>query len=184
MAFVSVDGSGKVKNRRTSKKSKANSDKKSGKGMVYVIKMELDSNEIVYKIGVSNRWSITERLAEVLVGFFNVYRYVPRTEVRRYKRVDSYYQVESYLHRKFKDSKYEFDKVFGGSSEFFMVDEDELLEVYDEVIENVADYVWTGNGGKTKAKVVVDEMIIEEVVEIIDDDIVVCDDEVVVIDDY
>ena len=100
-------------------------------GIVYLIKMELDTGEIVYKIGMTTRNSVGDRLGEVVVGFFMKYRYIPRTTDKKYTRFPNYLEVEKLLHKHYETVNYKFDKKFSGSTEFFKIeDEKELIKKY------------------------------------------------------
>ncbi len=104
-------------------------------GIVYVIRMELDSGEVVYKVGITTR-KIEDRLAEILIGVFKYLRYVPRTSVRRFSKSERYEWVERELLDRYADKKYEWGFSFGGSTEFVCgVEEEELLEVYDSLMK-------------------------------------------------
>lgn len=105
-------------------------------GIVYIFKMILDDGTIVYKIGITSRDSVEDRLAEVLIGFFKVYRYIPRTTVKKCSRCKCPADVEKQLHGEYAQYLYGFDKVFGGFSEFVSgVDEDELIKRYNELMK-------------------------------------------------
>ena len=105
------------------------------RGMVYVFKMILDEDVVVYKVGITSRDRIEERLGEVLMSFFTQYRYVPRTTVKRFRKVDNPKGIEGKLHKLLEEYRYCSEKVFSGCTEFFHgIEEDELLRMYDEVI--------------------------------------------------
>ena len=142
MAFIKVDSSGKATNRRSSKKSKATEYPRKKDGIVYLIKMVLDCGTVVVKIGITTRRSIVERLAENVIGFFNVYRYIPRTTVKRHIRTPYYTEVEAYLHGIYAADNYKFDKKFGGHTEYFTItDMDELVKGYDVIMKAPLDFI-------------------------------------------
>lgn len=108
-----------------------------GRGIVYLIRMELDDGLVVWKIGITTR-KIEDRLQEIVISFFKKYRYIPRTSVKKFSSCDNYFEVETRLHKEYKDSSYKFDKVFSGSCEFFSdLDEDRLVERYIEVMKEL-----------------------------------------------
>jgi len=142
MAFLKVSTDGKATNRRSSKKSKKKEYPRKKDGMVYLIKMVLDDGTVIVKIGITTRRSIVERLAENVIGFFTCYRYIPRTTVKRHKRTPYYTEIEAYLHKVFEKSNYKFDKKFGGSTEYFEIEDmDGLLYGYDEVMKDPLKYI-------------------------------------------
>ena len=112
-------------------------------GICYIIKMKLKPNGsnggepiVVYKIGVTHR-SINERLAEIVMAFFNVYRYIPETSLVRFTKSSNYLTMEKNLHRKYSKHKYSFDKSFVGYSEFFEFDDETcslLVQKYTELL--------------------------------------------------
>ena len=108
-------------------------DKKSdGYGRIYVFRFELDSGENVWKVGMCNSDRSTERFMEVCLGFFKKYRYVPRSSIRRDKKVVAPRLVEKHLHDLLDEYRFSFDKKFSGSTEFFSnLDEEVLLDYLD-----------------------------------------------------
>jgi hypothetical protein len=67
-------------------------------GRLYVLRFELDSGEIVWKVGMCNTDRTLDRMMEVLRSFFKVYRYVPRVTLRKDKKVVTPLLVEKYMH--------------------------------------------------------------------------------------
>lgn len=101
-------------------------------GRLYVFKITLDSGEIVHKVGMCFSDRATDRMLEVLRSFYMVYRYVPRCEIRRDKKVLVPKLVEKHMHDLLEELSYTFDKSFDGCTEFFNdVDEEPLLEYLD-----------------------------------------------------
>ena len=110
------------------------------KKAVYVFKFYLDwnNNDIVYKIGVTSREEVGRRLSEVLLGFYTTFRFTPRCTVLRFSSCNDAYGKEKVLHREFKDSSIRFNGKFGGSTEFFQIeDEDGLLAMYDKEVKGI-----------------------------------------------
>jgi hypothetical protein len=98
-------------------------------GRLYVLRFELDSGEIVWKVGMCNTDRTLDRMMEVLRSFFKVYRYVPRVTLRKDKKVVTPLLVEQYMHGLLEEYAYTFDKKFDGSTEFFTdLDESLLLD--------------------------------------------------------
>ena len=142
MSFLKVGADGKATNRRTSKKSKKKEYPRKKDGMVYLIKMVLDCGKVIVKIGITTRRSIVERLAENVIGFFNTYRYIPRTTVKRHSRTPYYTEVEAYLHKVYEKDNHKFSKKFGGSTEYFEIEDiDGLVYGYDEVMKDPTKYI-------------------------------------------
>jgi len=101
-------------------------------GRLYVLKIILKNGQIVHKVGMCKSSRSIDRMMEIVYSFFKVYRYIPHTELRRDKKVLVPLQVEQHIHRLLKDYKYVFDKKFGGSTEFFIdLDEEVLLDYLD-----------------------------------------------------
>lgn len=108
------------------------------KKSVYIFKFYLDwnNNDVVYKIGVTSREEVTSRLAEVVIGFFNMFRFIPKCTAIRFSSCSDAYGKEKELHKIFENSAIRFHKKFSGSSEFFQIeDEDELLSRYDLLVK-------------------------------------------------
>lgn len=102
------------------------------------MKITLDDGEIVHKVGMCRSARSNERMMEILYGFFKQYRYVPRCELRRDKKVLIPHLVEKHMHRLLEEYSYRFDKKFDGSTEFFRdLDEDVLLDYLDSFTYNI-----------------------------------------------
>jgi len=142
MAFLKVTD-GKIKNRRNT--TKGNKEiKRKAKGIVYLIKCVLDNGDTVFKIGITTRRSINDRLMENVLAHFIAYRYIPRTTVKKFSKTEYYTEVEAYLHSVFKDRQYKFNKPFTGYTEYFRLEEEELLKVYNEVMSDPLKYIEVG----------------------------------------
>ena len=104
-------------------------------GITYIIKMVLDDGTVIYKVGVTARDTIYDRLSEILISMFKQLRYVPRTTVKRCGKSNRYEHIERSLLKSYESSRYIFDKKFSGSTEFIRcADECELLGRYDNLI--------------------------------------------------
>ena len=97
-----------------------------------MFKFILDDDTTIWKVGMTHSARATDRMFEVLRSFFTTYRYVPRCELRRDKKVLIPRLVEKHLHELLVEWKYTFDKPFDGHTEFFKdLDEEVLLEYLD-----------------------------------------------------
>ncbi len=106
-------------------------------GRIYIFRFTLDTGKIVHKIGLCYSDRATDRMFEVLKAFFTIYRYVPKCELKRDKKVLIPSLVEKHLHKLLGNWSYNFDKKFGGSTEFFHnLDEGVLLEYLDSFTYN------------------------------------------------
>ena len=129
--FLTVDKTGKTK--RTSKKKEGK--KVYASGTVYLMKCILDCGTTVIKIGVTGRSNIQERLMENLSAFFMLHRYIPRTTLLKFSKTNDYFRAETLLHQMYKDSSYTFPEKFQGSSEYFVIEnEDKLKEDYAKIM--------------------------------------------------
>lgn len=102
-------------------------------GIVYLLQIRLEEKNLV-KIGVTGRDRVEERVCEILTGIWKKYRIFPECYVKRYRTTKEIYEKESYLHGAFKDFKYSTLHKFGGSTEMFLVDIEDVVAVYDELI--------------------------------------------------
>jgi len=104
------------------------------KNLVYILKVQLATGQVLYKIGVSKEKRHMDRMMEVLKDFFIKYRYVPFTSMKRFRVFPDAYEVERILHQRYKEYKYTFDKKFCGCTEFFTIgNEEDLLEFYEQL---------------------------------------------------
>jgi len=110
--------------------------------LVYILKVQLATGQVLYKIGVSKKRRHMDRMMEVLKDFFIKYRYVPFTSMKRFRVFPDAYEVERLLHARYKYCNHKFDKKFCGSTEFFSIsDECELTEEYDRMHSDKESYV-------------------------------------------
>jgi len=117
-----------------SRKRKANRTKS---GIVYVLKIELPFGS-VYKIGTTGRRKVEPRMFEVLAILMEEYGFVPKTTVMMKERTKDNYRAEAMLHKRFSENRYEFDREFSTSSEYFTFTDEEyemLVLEYAEVME-------------------------------------------------
>ena len=106
-------------------------------GVVYVMAFEIDEvGGICYKIGLTRREEVVDRLGEICLSFFNVFRYIPRCHLVKFSKCDNPLKVEMDLHKFFSSNKVRFVKKFNGSTEFFSsLDIEELKRVYKDAID-------------------------------------------------
>ena len=119
--------------------------KQSKYGRIYVFRFTLSCGKVVHKVGMTHSDRATDRMFEVLRSFFNVFRYVPKCELRKDKKVLIPLLVEKHLHKLLNDWSYRPDLPFDGSTEFFEdIDESILLTYltnfsYTELLKNVTE---------------------------------------------
>lgn len=101
-------------------------------GILYVILIELEGKPLV-KIGVTHR-RIEDRVSEILVGIFKKYREFPYCKPKRFKVTSNTYEKEKTLHKHFSEYRYQPSKKFGGSTEFFDIPLEDVVEVYDKLL--------------------------------------------------
>ncbi len=101
-------------------------------GVLYVVYFRLGDKDLV-KIGVTGR-TVVERVSEVLVSIFKKYREFPYCRPKRFRKTGNAYENEALLHEYFKDSNYTPTKIFSGSTEFFEVPLDEVVNVYENLL--------------------------------------------------
>ena len=104
---------------------------------VYLYRFLLNDDEIVYKIGVSKHDNMVDRLIEIVRGFYNVYRYIPMCDVRYYRKCVDAYTAEKEIHKRLDKMRYKFDEKFGGSTEFFCGEYEEIEAVFLDQIEKI-----------------------------------------------
>ena len=101
-------------------------------GRIYVFRLTLKNNKIIWKVGMTHSDRAIDRMFEVLQSFFQVFRYSPKCELRRDKKVLIPRLVEKHLHELLAELSYKPEKQFDGSTEFFHnLDEDSLLDYLD-----------------------------------------------------
>jgi hypothetical protein len=117
-------------------KIKINKDKENLEedvGILYVVYFRLDEKDLV-KIGVTGR-TVEERVSEILVSIFKKYREFPYCRPKRFRKTGNVYEKEALLHKYFEDRNCKPDKVFSGSTEFFDVPLEEVVHVYENLLE-------------------------------------------------
>ena len=101
--------------------------------IVYIFKFTLRRDDDIFKIGITSRSDIQQRYSEVLLAFYQQFRYVPNSSIRRFSGCNDAEAAERELLQLGKPVN--FQKKFSGYSEFRFVDEDELLEAYDIIVK-------------------------------------------------
>ena len=105
-------------------------------GILYIVLFTLDNKQLV-KIGVTSR-TIEDRISEILLSIFKAYREFPYCRPKRFRKTNNTYSKESTLHKHFADRQYVPSKKFSGSTEFFDVPLDEVVGVYEELLNESA----------------------------------------------
>ena len=105
-------------------------------GIVYILYMWIEEVRVV-KIGITTR-QVEERICEILTSYYHRYRIFPKLYPKRFKSTGDILAKEQMLHKYFADKKYDFEFRFDGSSEYFLIDDDEeLLRVYADCISGM-----------------------------------------------
>jgi hypothetical protein len=113
--------------------SKTTPDIEEDIGILYLVHFKLDDKDLV-KIGVTTR-NIEDRVSEILVSIFKKYREFPYCRPKRFRKTSNVYEKEAILHEHFKDYNYIPKKKFGGSTEFFDIPLDMVVESYENLLE-------------------------------------------------
>jgi len=100
-------------------------------GIVYVLELELEDKKLI-KIGITTR-KIEDRVTEILTDIWKKYGVFPRCYVARYSKINDYFGMELYLHKHYKEFQYECEHKWGGSSEVFLLDTEDVKNKYDEI---------------------------------------------------
>lgn len=108
------------------------STKSIDKGIVYVLVIYIEDQTLV-KIGITSG-KVEDRVAAILKSMWTRYREFPRCVVKRFRSVTCPEQEEKALHDHFKEYRYTTQFKFSGSTEFFLVDVEDVVKVYDERI--------------------------------------------------
>ena len=103
-------------------------------GIVYILQIEIEDKQLV-KIGVTLDNKVENRITDILVSIWKRYRIFPKTYVKRYKKFDKPYEIETVLHKYFKDYKYETAHKFSGSTEIFNIELDIVVEAYEILLK-------------------------------------------------
>lgn len=101
-------------------------------GILYLVHFKLDEKDLV-KIGVTSR-TIEERVSEILISIFKKYREFPYCRPKRFRKTGNVYEKEAILHDYFKEYSYTPEKKFSGSTEFFDIPLDDVVKVYEDLL--------------------------------------------------
>lgn len=101
--------------------------------IVYVFKLSLRRDDDIFKIGITSRSDVQQRYSEVLIAFYQQFRYVPNSSIRRFSSCADAESAEKQLLA--LGTPVNFQKKFAGYSEFRFINEDELLEAYDIIVK-------------------------------------------------
>ena len=102
-----------------------------GSGILYLVLFQLDNKELV-KIGVTTR-TIEERVSEILVSIFKVYREFPYCRPKRFRVTSDVFEKEAILHTYFE--KYNYTPAKKLSSEFFDVPLEKAVTAYESLLD-------------------------------------------------
>ena len=103
------------------------------KGILYILSICLEDEDIV-KVGVTCRNRVEDRIEEILRSIFKVYRYYPYCYPKRFRTVDNVYEKEARLHKQLEDYKYSVNKAINGYTEFFKVDLNVVVKMYEDLL--------------------------------------------------
>lgn len=103
-------------------------------GILYVLLFRLEDKELV-KIGVTSREGIEDRVSEILVSIFKKYREFPYCRPKRFRRTEKVFEKERFLHKYFENRRYTTAKKFNGCTEFFEAPLDEVVKVYEDLLD-------------------------------------------------
>ena len=103
---------------------------------VYLFKFRFRKGEgykTLFKIGIAK--DPVSRVCQVNTSFFQKRRYFAEVSIKRMRKTTEFFAIETKLHQEFKDCKWDFkDLVFDGKNEFFDIDEEVLLNRYEELL--------------------------------------------------
>ena len=100
------------------------------KGIVYVLEFVLEGKKLV-KIGITTR-KVEDRVCEILVSIWKRYRVFPECCVKRYSSFANPKSIEKKLHKELADYRYKPKYVFSGHTEFFEIDLESAVALYDK----------------------------------------------------
>lgn len=107
------------------------------KQRLYIMEITLPTGMRVTKIGKASGSSSKERMLQINSSIFDKYRCTAMISIKRDRSVpaDKVFEMESVLHRFFKDYKYKSKKAFSGVTECFVVPLEDVVQAYELVIE-------------------------------------------------
>ena len=104
-------------------------------GILYLIEMDVDGKRVV-KIGLTRRATIDERLAEIALAHFKAYRQINYMRPKRFRKTSNVLQKEQLLLGYFASRRFVSKKTFGGCTELIDADIMEVVEKYEEMIND------------------------------------------------
>jgi len=109
------------------------------KRRLYLFDITLKSGLKVVKIGVASHNSSVDRMFQVNRDYFMKYRESFRCTIKRDREVpaDKCFQMETILHKFFKDYQYTPKVRFDGSTELFCIPLSDAVQAYEAVIEGL-----------------------------------------------
>lgn len=116
------------------KKKQFKNPKERLNGYVYLLRIWI-GNDVVYKVGTTNRAVLTRAL-EISAELYAAVGYLPKMTIVREHRVLDNYAVEAEILRETAKWKYELlcEREVAGESELRKMDEQEICRVYDRCI--------------------------------------------------
>ena len=115
-------------------KLKVTKAENSGSGILYILVMDIEG-EVVYKVGVTQRDKIEDRVCEILASFFKSYRYFCWLRPKRFKKTDDVYLKETKMHKYLSEYRYISEKRFSGNTELFTgINLDILVDLYEKML--------------------------------------------------
>jgi hypothetical protein len=101
---------------------------RTGEGRLYIIKLVLENNDVVHKIGMTHSDRSIDRMMEILRSWFVQYRYVPLAKLRLDHATGVPLLFEKHMHEILKEYKWVPDKKVSGGQEMFQ-DLDEAVVI-------------------------------------------------------
>ena len=89
-------------------------------GRVYVIKMTLPGNTVIWKIGMCHSNRSTDRMMEILRSWFTKYRFVPYTELKLDMDCGRPKEIEAHIHKILSHKQFIPDEKVSGGTEMFI----------------------------------------------------------------
>ena len=116
------------------KKKQFKKPKEKYNGWVYILKMWI-GNDVVYKVGTTNRAVLTRAL-EISAELYAAVGYLPKMIIVREHRVLDNYAVEAEILKETVKWRYDLlcEREVSGESELRKMDEQEICTIYDRCI--------------------------------------------------
>ncbi len=97
-------------------------------GRLYIIRLVLDDQDIIHKIGMTHSPRSADRMMEILRSWFMKYRYIPNARLKLDFETGVPLLFEQHMHDVLKDWKWVPDKKVDGAQEMFKdLDEEEVI---------------------------------------------------------